>query len=76
MKGMVTQMEDKYIPALSCCRGKLSEKALAIEIVFQQAVAEAIERSRAEGYPVARYDAERKCPYLEYPNGYKEYNYE
>ena len=52
----------------------LGEKAFQMEAGFQQAVAEAVDKDRADGYPIALYDAERKCPYLEYPNGKREYD--
>jgi len=47
----------------------LGEEISQMEAGFQKAVAEAVARDRADGYPVALYDIERKCPYLEYPNG-------
>lgn len=37
-------------------------------------VRNAIERAQIKGAPVALYDAERKCPYLLYPNGAKVYS--
>jgi len=39
------------------------------------AVNEEINKAKAKGLPVAIYDSIRKCPYLEYPDGRKEYNF-
>jgi addiction module RelB/DinJ family antitoxin len=52
----------------------LGANALQMETAFQKAVAEAVAVDRAKGYPIALYDAERKCPYLEYPDGKREYD--
>ena len=41
--------------------------------VFKAAVNEAIQDSFASGIPVARYDVEAKKPYMEYPDGRREY---
>lgn len=40
---------------------------------FQKAVELAILKAKAMGLPVQRYDADRKRPYLEYPDGTREY---
>jgi len=40
---------------------------------YQRAVSEAIEESRAGGFPIALYDKKKKLPYLEYPDGRREY---
>ena len=52
----------------------LGSNAFQMETAFQKAVAEAVATDRANGYPIALYDAERKCPYLEYPDGKREYD--
>jgi DNA-damage-inducible protein J len=41
----------------------------------KKAVHRAIRETRAKGQPVALYDAKRKRPYLEYPDGRKEYEF-
>ncbi len=40
---------------------------------FRKAVSRAIEENRAAGHPIARYDKEKKKPYLEYPDGRIQY---
>jgi len=40
---------------------------------YQRAVSEEIENSRAKGHPIALYDKKKKMPYLEYPDGKREY---
>ena len=52
----------------------LGERALQAEAAFQKAVDEQLAQDRAHGYPIALYDPERKRPYLEYPDGSREYN--
>jgi len=52
----------------------LGKKAFQIEAGFKKAVDETIAQDRANGYPIALYDAEKKCPYLEYPDGRREYD--
>jgi addiction module RelB/DinJ family antitoxin len=52
----------------------LGANAFQMETAFQKAVAESVAADRANGYPIALYDAERKCPYLEYPDGKREYD--
>ncbi|MDR2736134.1 MAG: type II toxin-antitoxin system RelB/DinJ family antitoxin [Gracilibacteraceae bacterium] len=54
----------------------LGKEAAFMEEGFQQTVAESIVQDRANGYPIALYDAERKCPYMEYPDGRREYDEE
>ena len=51
----------------------LGKKAYQMESGFQSAVAESVAQYREEGFPIALYDAERKRPYLEYPDGRREY---
>ena len=41
--------------------------------LFKAGVEAAIQRQKIMGFPVARYDIERKLPYLEYPDGRIEY---
>ena len=48
---------------------KLEQAAIAI-------VREEIADYKQKGLPVARYDTEKKRPYLEYPDGQREYNLE
>jgi addiction module RelB/DinJ family antitoxin len=69
---------DKGIPfPLTVTREQLiGQDAAAIEASFRQSVNEAINETWAKGLPVARYDAELKCPYFEYPDGRKEYTLE
>ena len=52
----------------------LGEKAYQMEAAFQEAVSGAVAEARAGEKPVALYDTERKCPYLEYPDGKRVYN--
>lgn len=52
----------------------LGEKASGMEAGFQTAVADTIAKDRADGHPIALYDVERSCPYLEYPDGRKVYD--
>lgn len=52
----------------------LGTKAYKMETAFQSVVAEAIASDRAYGHPIALYDKERNCPYLEYPDGRREYD--
>ncbi len=40
---------------------------------FQEALRIAIEIKKAKGVPIAKYDLERREPYLEYPDGSREY---
>ncbi|MDR1355247.1 MAG: type II toxin-antitoxin system RelB/DinJ family antitoxin [Propionibacteriaceae bacterium] len=47
--------------------------ATAMEARFQAMVAGELSRKRAAGLPIARYDDELRCPYLEHPDGRKEY---
>ena len=51
----------------------LGDRVAEMERSFQKAVAEAIARDHADGFPVALYDKDKKCPYLEYPDGRREY---
>ena len=52
----------------------LGEKAYRLEAGFQSAVAESIDKDHANGFPVALYDKDKKIPYLEYPDGRREYD--
>jgi len=52
----------------------LGAKASEAENGFQKAVTDAVTQDRENGYPVALYDIERKCPYLEYADGRREYS--
>lgn len=40
---------------------------------FKEAVRIDNEIKKIKGFPVAKYDIERKVPYLEYPDGRREY---
>ena len=51
----------------------LGEDTAGMERRMQIIVADELERDREEGHPVALYDRIRKCPYLEYPDGRREY---
>ena len=51
----------------------LGEKAAQMEKHFQKAVADDITHNRANGYPIALYDAKSKRVYLEYADGRREY---
>jgi len=51
----------------------LGDRVAEMERRFKKAVADAIDRNRTEGYPIALYDKVKKCPYLEYPDGRREY---
>jgi addiction module RelB/DinJ family antitoxin len=55
-------------------RGELlGDKVAEMERRFQKVVARVIDRDRADGHPIALYDKVKKCPYLEYPDGRREY---
>jgi DNA-damage-inducible protein J len=58
---------------LSLNTSELNEKVLFIETGAQNAVREAIEKQKSEGLPVALFDSSLNRPYLEYPDGAKEY---
>jgi len=51
----------------------LGDRVAEMERGFQRAVARAIDRDRANGYPIALYDKELNSPYLEYADGRREY---
>ena len=51
----------------------LGYKVAELERGYQKAVAEANTRSHADGFPIALYDKDKKCPFLEYPDGRREY---
>jgi len=51
----------------------LGTRVAEMEREFQKSVAGAIDRDRADGYPIALYDKAKKCPFLEYPDGRREY---
>jgi hypothetical protein len=40
---------------------------------FRAAVQSAIRTNQENGHPIARYDVEKRCAYLEYPDGKREY---
>lgn len=44
-----------------------------LQEVFIKGVRLAIEKKKLKNLPVSRYDRERKCTYLEYPDGTKKY---
>jgi addiction module RelB/DinJ family antitoxin len=69
---------DKGIPfPLTASRAQqIGEEAAGSEAAFGQAVKSAIARKQAAGLPVARYDAVKKRPYFEYPDGRREYTLE
>jgi DNA-damage-inducible protein J len=52
---------------------EISKKADLLEGSAKSAVQEAVGKMKAKGIPVARYDAVKKQPYLELPNGKKQY---
>jgi addiction module RelB/DinJ family antitoxin len=52
----------------------LNQKASNIENSAAKAANTSIGETKARGLPVAHYDVKRKRPYLEYPDGRKEYN--
>ena len=55
-------------------RGELlGDRVAEMEQRYQKAVAESIAQTHASGFPVALYDKTKKCPYLEYPDGRREY---
>jgi addiction module RelB/DinJ family antitoxin len=66
---------DKGIPfPLTISRARqIGEDAAEIEASFGRAVKSAIIRKQASGLPVARFDADTKRPYLEYPDGRRKY---
>ncbi|GHU48221.1 hypothetical protein FACS1894200_04880 [Spirochaetia bacterium] len=66
---------DKGIPfQLKLSRAEqIGEEAAGMELAFRQAVKSAIANTQEKGLPVARFDANTKRPYLEYPDGRKEY---
>ena len=51
----------------------LGERVAEMEQKYQRAVLDSIENARDNGHPVALYDKMKKCPYLEYPDGRREY---
>ena len=51
----------------------LGDRVAEMEREFQKAVDLEIDRNRAAGYPIALYDKVKKCAYLEYPDGRREY---
>ena len=54
----------------------IGEDVAQLEESFAQQVQPEIDRKRSLGLPIARYDDERNRPYLEYPNGRREYRSE
>jgi DNA-damage-inducible protein J len=51
----------------------LGDRVAEIEKKYQKAVVETIDQAHATGFPVALYDKTKRCPYLEYPDGRREY---
>jgi len=51
----------------------LGDRVAEMEREFQKTVTLEIDRNRAAGYPIALYDMVKKCAYLEYPDGRREY---
>jgi len=51
----------------------LGDKVAEMESRYQRVVTETIFRDREDGYPVALYDKVKMCPYLEHPDGRREY---
>jgi len=51
----------------------LGDRVAEMEQKYQKAVTESIDQAHAAGVPVALYDKIRKRPYLEYPDGKREY---
>ena len=51
----------------------LGDRVAEMERGFKSAVTGAIDRHRSDGYPIALYDKAKKRPYLEYPDGRREY---
>ena len=51
----------------------LGDRVSEMERAYQRVVADEVEHSRSEGFPIALYDKEKKCPYLEYPDGKRDY---
>lgn len=47
-----------------------------LQDVFVQGVRLALEKKRLKNLPISRYDREKKCTYLEYPDGTKRYENE
>ena len=54
----------------------IGEEAYRFEIAAANLVREELSEIKNGGKPIARYDAAKKRPYLEYPDGHKEYNLE
>ena len=51
----------------------LGERVAEMERSYQKAVADSTDRDRADNYPIALYDKSKRAPYLEYPDGRREY---
>lgn len=47
-----------------------------LQEVFVKGVRLALEKKRLKNLPISRYDRERKCTYLEYPDGTRKYENE
>ena len=52
------------------------DRIAEMERRYQRVVTETTDRDREDGYPVALYDKAKMCPYLEYPDGRREYTNE
>lgn len=44
-----------------------------LQEVFVQGVRLALEKKRLKNLPISRYDRDKKCTYLEYPDGTRKY---
>ncbi|GHT71200.1 hypothetical protein FACS1894110_23900 [Spirochaetia bacterium] len=53
---------------------EISKKVNSLQSNANSAVQEAVSEMKAKGIPVARYDPVKKQPYLELPNGKKQYH--
>ena len=53
---------------------RFSEVGRKAEMLARLAVKEELEELKRNGYPIARYDLELRKPYLEYPDGRREYS--
>jgi len=51
----------------------LGDRVAEIEKKYQKTVAETVDQTYATGFSVALYDKVKKRPYLEYPDGRREY---
>lgn len=54
----------------------IGEEEYRFEQAAAAAVRERVSEMKYDGLPVARYDNEKQCPYLEYPDGRRAYDIE